>query len=287
MCYENDAKNWTGLTDISNEIIPANGILEISIAENLSATHIAISHIYNGKRYITYADQLTENYTMRTYCNEINANLYQGLSMVGKNGSNWILKITNNTTTTNTYYYSGSLCNQTNATGWIGLANISLCTLSPGSSENIVVSENGSASYVAISYISNMNRMITYACSLNTNTTMTVNNIVLAISPYLEIENKGHENNYWMIRITNNLPYSLTVTYNEKMCFDGDAQGWVNLSDKINTTILSGLSKEVKIYDNFFATTIAISYYRNGTRYVTYANNLNANGTMSVYNISI
>ena len=90
-----------------------------------------------------------------------------------------------------------------------------------------------------------------------------------------------------MIRITNNLPYSLTVTYNEKMCFDGDAQGWVNLSDKINTTILSGLSKEVKIYDNFFATTIAISYYRNGTRYVTYANNLNANGTMSVYNISI
>lgn len=87
----------------------------------------------------------------------------------------------------------------------------------------------------------------------------------------------------WHVLIRNNTGRTITVQYNGKMCFAGDAKDWKGLGT-IKTVVLSnGGSATVRITENWAATSVAISNVYNGTRYISYAYFLGNNP----YNMSI
>ena len=102
---------------------------------------------------------------------------------------------------------------------------------------------------------------------------------------YLEIENLGKSGTKWSIKITNNSSTAVTVYYNKKMCYLTDAKNWTGLKD-VNKTpieIISGGSATVTISENWFATSITVSYVTSdGIRMVTYADGLTTSGGMNV-----
>lgn len=87
----------------------------------------------------------------------------------------------------------------------------------------------------------------------------------------------------WSIRITNSGPKALAVSYCINMCFLDDAKYWKNLKngDIRTVQVNAGAYVNVGISVNFLADAIATSYIEHNTRFVTYANNLNSNGTLS------
>ncbi len=99
---------------------------------------------------------------------------------------------------------------------------------------------------------------------------------------YLSITNQGKSGTSWSIKITNTSSTTVTVYYNSKMCNYSDAQNWTGLSDVKSFTLAPGASKTVTISENWFATSIAISYTGGGYRMITYANELTSSGGMSV-----
>ena len=97
------------------------------------------------------------------------------------------------------------------------------------------------------------------------------------------IENLGKSGTTWSIKITNPSSKAVTVYYNKKMCYLSDAQNWTGLNDVASFTLTSGSSKTITISENWFATSITVSYVTSsGVRMITYANNLDANKTMNI-----
>ncbi len=94
---------------------------------------------------------------------------------------------------------------------------------------------------------------------------------------FLQIRIKNFERNNWYIEVYNPNVFDLYIDYDSKMCFYNDAKNWSNLNNgDIHTAFInSGNTYTVCISENLFATSIAISYYWIGHRYVTYANKLN------------
>lgn len=78
----------------------------------------------------------------------------------------------------------------------------------------------------------------------------------------------------WSVSITNLNYYDVNVEYNTKMCNTGDAQNWTNLSDIKAVEVKKRSSVQVDISQNWFATSIAVSYVKDGFRYVTYGTDL-------------
>ncbi len=106
--------------------------------------------------------------------------------------------------------------------------------------------------------------------------------VSLAFS-HLEISINKYESGKWFINVRNSNPISITLEYNEKMCYEGDAKEWKGLKDIKTVSMDSKSSTEVKISQNFFATTIVFSYVKEDMRYITYANELTKGGySMSV-----
>ena len=101
---------------------------------------------------------------------------------------------------------------------------------------------------------------------------------------FLAIENLGKSGTKWNIKITNNSSKEVTVEYNTKMCNASDAKNWTGLKN-VETFKLepNGASATVTISENWFATSITVSYKTSdGIRRITYANNLDANKTMNI-----
>ncbi len=82
----------------------------------------------------------------------------------------------------------------------------------------------------------------------------------------------------------NPLDEDLPIEYNSKMCYLNDAKNWSGLSDVHTITIPQGQSKTIFIKENWFATSIAISYKNNDRRIITYADGLKKDGSINVYN---
>lgn len=65
MCFEDDAKSWTGLNNLQTVAINYHSFAEITISENWFATTIAASYIANSaginERLITYANNLNSS----------------------------------------------------------------------------------------------------------------------------------------------------------------------------------------------------------------------------------
>ncbi len=111
--------------------------------------------------------------------------------------------------------------------------------------------------------------------------------VSLAFS-HLEISINKYESGKWFINVRNSNPFSITLEYNTKMCYEGDAKEWKGLKDIKSEQIDSHSSTEVTISQNFFATTIVFSYVKENTRYITYANELTKGGySMSVRYVTI
>jgi len=72
MCFENDAKNWENLSNVSSLTLLGNSSVNVYISTNWFATSIAICYIDSaGHRLITYADSLGANGSIAIYNNRI------------------------------------------------------------------------------------------------------------------------------------------------------------------------------------------------------------------------
>lgn len=82
-------------------------------------------------------------------------------------------------------------------------------------------------------------------------------------------------NGYWTIRISNLNYEPVSVYYNSKMCFADDARDWNGLSDIADPIeIAARSSATVNIYQNWFATSVVVSYRSGDYRYITYGTEL-------------
>lgn len=91
----------------------------------------------------------------------------------------------------------------------------------------------------------------------------------------------------WDIKITNPNDFAITVIYNAKMCFGGDATNYDNLSDLVTVTIAANSSKTVYIASNGTAgyVTAKIQYNYNDNYSITYGNSLSDNSITLHYYI--
>lgn len=100
---------------------------------------------------------------------------------------------------------------------------------------------------------------------------------------YLNLSINGKSGSTWSIRITNDSSFNRIVYYNEKMCNFSDGKNWTNLADVISIVVGPYCSKDVNITENWFATSIAVSYLYNNHRIITYADKLSTNNTLEQY----
>lgn len=281
MCNENDAINWTGLTNIGYKNIPANSSIQVSVSTYGTATHIAFSYLKNGYRYISYADGVdADDQDINVQVNKVAYNLGT-VSLLGKNESDWLIKVRNTSNQTYSVQYNSKMCNGSDAQNWTHLNDVCSFNLAPGSEKNITINENGLSAHIALRITDDDYSTIYYANNLNSNCTMSLNQKTERTYKYLSITNQGYSNG-WKIKITNPLSISITVYYNSKMCNETDAKNWSGLNDIKSFTLAAGASVEKTIQGNLFATSITFSYIRNGERLITYANGLNSNGSISI-----
>lgn len=104
-----------------------------------------------------------------------------------------------------------------------------------------------------------------------------------ANNKYLSITGLSKNGNKWTVKIKNKTICKLDVEYNSKMCNFDDAKNWTGLSDKKHINISPLGTTSVTISENWFATSITMSHVYQGKRYITYANNLNSNGSFTSY----
>jgi V8-like Glu-specific endopeptidase len=100
---------------------------------------------------------------------------------------------------------------------------------------------------------------------------------------YLELSVKEKSGSSWKIQVHNTSSMQLTLKYNEKMCFKNDAKNLTNLADISKATIAPYGYYEATISTNVFATSITCYYTDNGYNVITYADGLNANGSLTQY----
>lgn len=174
MCFENDVKNWTGLTDIQTLTIGSNSSVRLSVAENGTATHIALSYLKNGKRIITYVDGISNSTAPNVEMNKVNYFDYGDIALVGKNGNKWLIKIRNTYGETKTVQYNTKMCFENDAKNWSGLNDVSTFSLAPGQEKTVSITENFMADSIAIRF---WGTKIIYANQLNANGSMNVKRI--------------------------------------------------------------------------------------------------------------
>lgn len=296
MCFAGDAENWIGLTDVVSGLTLVSGeSAVIKIEENGTATSIAISYISGNRRYIFYAYNLNVSGAMSSYSSDVSTHKYTEnnitVSIAGKNGTTWLIDLTNNTGSTCSFFYNGKMCNTNDAKNWTGLTDIrKTSSIANGATVRIEISENASATDIAISYISGNKRKIFYAHNLDAKGTMTSDGFEKDYYSYTQngmtVSIAGKNGSTWLIELTNNTGNGHDFDYNRKMCYEGDAQNWTNLSHVSSIYLGAGetTSYSLQISENMSATSIAISYKETDKiRKIFYAYNLNTNGTMSAF----
>ena len=176
MCFEGDAKNWSGLTDARYLWLANNDSTNISISENGTARYIVVSYINGSTRYILYANGIYSDGRISSYRSSKSINSYtrNGIkaSILGKNGSKWLISLTNDTGAARTISYNSKMCFEGDAKSWSGLSDTVSISLSNSSTVMIEISENGLAGTIAISYLDGNTRKIFYAYNLSTSGTM-------------------------------------------------------------------------------------------------------------------
>ncbi len=104
---------------------------------------------------------------------------------------------------------------------------------------------------------------------------------------YVDLDIVSKQGGTWTIEITSHLDEDLTVYYNSKMCNYGDAENWTGLKDVKKIVLEAFGSTTIKISENWFATTIAVSWVIDGTRYISFADQLSTNGSLSIHHSTV
>ena len=290
MCFLGDAQNWTGLSNIVTFRLGAGETKIVNIYPNGTATSIAVSSVKENTRYIKYANNLYNDYylyKMTTYSNTKPYYDYPAngmtVSIVGKNGNKWLVDLTNNTGKSRTFYYNSRMCYAGDAQNWLNLSDVRSIYLANGATtpEPLEITENLTATSIAISYTEGIQRFIFYAYDLNVSGTMSAfaNTKPQIYEAYgMSVAITGKEGNTWKIYLRNDTGKERTFEYNAKMCFAGDAEAW-NLSADVNRVTLGpGGNCTLSISENGTATSIAISYVDdNNYRKIFYAYDLKKN----------
>ncbi len=285
MCFDTDAKNWTGLTDVSKINIPSGSSRTVTISGHLSANAIAVSYVKDGVRLITYANELTDSGGKRLRYSYITVPKHEHNGMtvrnVGKNVGKWLIELTNNTGATREFEYNAKLCFENDAKTWQGQSDQKTVTLQNGKSITLEIQENGTATSIAISYKKDLDRYIFYAYDLNAEGRLTSFGNVIYANYYerngIKVAIDKKVDNTWHLLVINRTGMARKLEYNSKMCFEGDAQNWTGLNDvKETRTLQNGESQPITITENYSATSIAISYMETDGIYrkVFYANEL-------------
>lgn len=179
MCNYNDAKNWTGLTDIvRTNLVAKDDSVEFDIQQNGTATSIAISYIDDYFRYYFYADNLKASGKMSAHWDvkALEYKEYYGIKvrLLGKSGNKWLIDLKNNTGNDYDFQYNYRMCFTDHAKNWTGLNDIRTIHLDNGQSNSAIqIQENGTATDIAISYKSGDHRYVFYAHNLSASCTMT------------------------------------------------------------------------------------------------------------------
>ncbi len=268
MCFEGDAKNWNNLKHLKTIRVAGNGSQIVDVQENLLAGSIVFCYNIGNIRKITSSFELDANGTLNQNVTTISYNYYYNIGIVGKNGSTWIINVINTYGSNRIFEYNTKMCFGWDAQNWTDLRHLVSFTLAASESRTVEITENGTAGYIATSFISETERNIRYANQLsenNNNSSMTVSDGIIYIFNYLSLSNSGKSSGTWTIKISNPLSVGITVYYNEKMCFEGDAKNWTSL-----------------IATNGVAGHITTSYFSNGKRVISYANGLSNSGGISV-----
>lgn len=281
--HKGDIRNWENLTDIKTIELPKKSTSNITIADNGDAEYMAFSWLSGSVRHVT---MVVKPELGKSIGVEVFENVVQGRRdyvNLGKNGNVWTLLINNQTNVPKTIEYNSKMCNKDDAENWENLKDIVKGTIRPNSYYICKISENYFASYIAIRTIYKTEEHRLTINELNVNGYMYVSEQKLIHYDYLNISNEGKDNG-WKIKITNPTSDSLIVSYNSKMCNFDDAKNWKNLKDIKTIFISSNSSSIIKISENWFATSIAVSYVADSKRLITYATDLNTNGTMTIMN---
>lgn len=299
MCFLEDARDWTGLTDINTFYLDPGESKIVEITPNFFATSIAVSYVDGNTRYVKYADNLSADYDVYKMTSYKNTCIYRKyssngmiVSIVGKNGTTWLIDIINNTGSTRSFYYNGKMCYTNDAQNWTGLTDIKkTSSVANGATVRIEISENASATDIAISYISGNKRKIFYAHNLDAKGTMTSNGSEKDYYSYTQngmtVSISGKNGNTWLIELTNNTGSGRTFYYNAKLCYAGDAQNWnLPIEDERSVYLANGAttSQPLQISENMTATSIAICYKETEKiRKIFYAYDLDSSGTMTSF----
>lgn len=285
MCFEDNAKTWTQLEDIKTLRLNAKSSQTVYVHENAAATNFAFCYVDGNYRYITYANEtyLSSQRNLNATLSKIGCFFYNDIGIVGKNTYTWYIKIKNSHDERKKLTYNALMCFEGDAKNWTGLKNITEWGyLEPEESCVIEIGQNYMATTIAVKLVGETESILIYANGLNPNGKMEVSRIITAEHKYLKLVNKGKSGSSWKIEVTNPLSRPITVQYNSKMCFEGDAKNWSGLSNLSTLDLNPGETKTVYISTNAFATTIALSYELHGTRIISYANKLNKNGNIQV-----
>lgn len=179
LCFEGDAKKWSGLTDIYYVDLYKGASTMIEVSENGMAGTVAVSYVSGNTRYIYYAYGLDEDKRITSYRSSIYATNYvrnnMELQLIGKRGDTWLVNLTNLTGASRQFEYNRYLCFEGDAKNWnlnkdvrttSSIAN-GKTTISP-----LQITENGFAGTMAISYTDGTNRYIAYAYNISTTGSM-------------------------------------------------------------------------------------------------------------------
>lgn len=207
-------------------------------------------------------------------------------TIVNKSGNTWRIQVANLKNSAVEVIYNAKMCNGGDAENWTGLTDIKVINISANSSQIVDVQENGTSTHIAFSYINGSERVITYSYGLDVNGNRNPNISKAAYNYYGNIGIVGKNGNKWIIKVTNNYVGGRTVEYNANMCNVGDAQNWTALNDRFSFYLHEDESRNVDIYENWYAAYIAVSFSSDSLQNIRYANNLHVNGTMSVYDNS-
>ena len=283
MCHFDDAKNWTNLTDVSYGTVLGNSTTIVSISENLFATSVSFSFFSGSYKYMIFGDGLDTEGKLDFRINKKAQSYNSRIRLMGKDGTKWLLKIKNTTSYRALLEYNTKMCFHTDAQNWTGLLDLTDLYLEPNEMRYIYISENGTATSIALTFSNTNTQCSYYANNLNTNGTMSLSSSYR--SSRIRIENRGKSGTTWNIRVKNPTNHNITVYYNCKMCFENDAKNWTSIGNNERSVVITPTQKyaDIQISENWFATHITISYVVGSTRHITYANELNANKSIHMY----
>ncbi len=210
------------------------------------------------------------------------------VSLYSVKGDKFKVRITNPTDADQEIIYNSKTCYENDAKTWDHLTDIRTKKIYAGSSRIVEISRNGNADSIAVSYLRDQQRYITYS-NIIANSALEAHFAKKDAHYDDEVVLLGKNANQWKFRINNTYDEDITVQYNKKMCNADDAINWTEALTDLETTkkIKPTHYKEITITENGWATHVAISIIKESEKIIVYADQLNVNGTMSLHKKSI